>query len=323
MKTMTRALGVDTSNYATSLAVVSIDGKGVVCAKKRFLPVEEGKLGLRQSDAVFHHTAALPQLLGELQEEGALEGVGAVAVSQKPCPADESYMPCFLPGVSFASAFSAAKGVPLICTTHQQGHLAAALFGTGDSSLLRGRSLVFHFSGGTSELLLTEGYEILQVLGNSLDLYAGQAVDRLGVKLGFSFPAGEELSALASGCDEDIAPKVSVKGTNCHFSGLQNQCEQLLERQKSPAYVAKYCLTAIAKTAVCMASAAREQHQGLPLVCAGGVMASGVIREYMQGKMEKVYFVPPQLSSDNAVGVALIAAKEAGYGEYHFGFGAE
>ena len=55
-----RTLGIDTSNYATSLAVFDTNAGEVVCDCKRFLPVREGQLGLRQSDALFHHTAALP-----------------------------------------------------------------------------------------------------------------------------------------------------------------------------------------------------------------------------------------------------------------------
>ena len=46
-------LGIDTSNYATSLAVFDTAAREVVCAKKRFLPVKEGQLGLRQSVAVY------------------------------------------------------------------------------------------------------------------------------------------------------------------------------------------------------------------------------------------------------------------------------
>ena len=49
-------LGIDTSNYATSLAVFDTDAGEVVCDCKKFLPVKEGQLGLRQSDALFHHT---------------------------------------------------------------------------------------------------------------------------------------------------------------------------------------------------------------------------------------------------------------------------
>ena len=101
-------LGIDTSNYATSLAVFHTAGE-VVCAKKRFLPVKEGQLGLRQSDALFHHTTALPEMLEELGREFDLTRISAVGVSQKPRPVEGSYMPCFLAGVSAATAFAQAR----------------------------------------------------------------------------------------------------------------------------------------------------------------------------------------------------------------------
>lgn len=100
-------LGIDTSNYATSLAVFNTAGE-VVCAKKRFLPVKEGQLGLRQSDALFHHTVALPEMLAELGGEFDLTQISAVGVSEKPRPVEGSYMPCFLAGVSAAEAFALA-----------------------------------------------------------------------------------------------------------------------------------------------------------------------------------------------------------------------
>ena len=129
-------LGIDTSNYATSLAVFDTAGE-VVCAKKRFLPVKAGQLGLRQSDALFHHTVALPEMMQELAQEFDLTQIDAVGVSQKPRPVEGSYMPCFLAGVNAATAFAHAKGIPLVLTTHQQGHAAAALFPVWLHSALR------------------------------------------------------------------------------------------------------------------------------------------------------------------------------------------
>ena len=142
---MSYTLGIDTSNYATSLAVFDTAGE-VVCAKKRFLPVKEGQLGLRQSDALFHHTAALPGMLAVLGEEFDLTKIGAVGVSEKPRPVQGSYMPCFLAGVSAGQAFALGRGVPLVRTTHQQGHAAAALFAAGGEALFRQKVLLFHIS---------------------------------------------------------------------------------------------------------------------------------------------------------------------------------
>ena len=221
-------LGIDTSNYATSLAVFDTDAGEVVCDCKKFLPVKEGQLGLRQSDALFHHTAALPEMLAELSGKADLTKVAAVGVSAKPRPVEGSYMPCFLAGVSAATAFALAKGLPMVKLTHQQGHIAAALYATGDFTLFEREALVFHVSGGTTDLLLCHEAESITPLGTSSDLYAGQAVDRLGVKLGFPFPAGVYVSEQAALCTEKVRPKVSVKGLTCSLSGLENQCAKLL-----------------------------------------------------------------------------------------------
>lgn len=304
-------LGIDTSNYATSLAVFDTAGE-VVCTKKQFLPVKEGQLGLRQSDALFHHTAALPGMLQALGQEVDLTQIAAVGVSQKPRPVEGSYMPCFLAGVSAANAFALARGIPLVCTTHQQGHAAAALFAAQGERLFREKTLVFHISGGTTDLLLCDEVRSLTLLGTSSDLYAGQAVDRIGVRLGFAFPAGAEVSRLAAQCSEEIRPRSSVRGMQCSLSGLENQCSALLAAGKSPAYVCKYCLLCVADTVVKMTKAAQKEHPGLPVVCAGGVMSSEVIRDWVQRRLPQVFFVPGQYSSDNAIGVSILAAREAG-----------
>ena len=308
---MSYTLGIDTSNYATSLAVFDTAGE-VVCAKKRFLPVKNGQLGLRQSDALFHHTAALPELMAELAAEADLTQIAAVGVSQKPRPVEGSYMPCFLAGVSAAQAFALARGIPLIHTTHQQGHAAAALFAARGAELFGQKVLLFHVSGGTTDLLLCDQVRQIELLGTSSDLYAGQAVDRVGVKLGFAFPAGAMVSELAASCDEPVKPKSSVKGMECSLSGLENQCNALLAQGKSPAYVCKYCLLCIADTLVKMTRAAQALYPGLPVVCAGGVMSSVIIRDWVQRRLPGGMFVPAAYASDNAMGVSILAAREAG-----------
>lgn len=303
-------LGIDTSNYATSLAVFCTETKEVVCDKKQFLPVKENTLGLRQSEAVFHHTQALPVLMQQLDAEFPLCRVDAVGVSVKPRPQEGSYMPCFTVGYAAAQSFALARHIPCRQTTHQQGHIAAAVYSCGAVNLWESPFLLFHVSGGTTELLLCQKGQVLQTVGKSTDLYAGQAVDRIGVKLGFAFPAGVEVSRLAAQCKETIRPVVSVKGTDCSLSGLENRCNDLLKKGAAPEYAAKYCLEYIAYTAAAMIKNARQQYPSVPAVCAGGVMSSDIIRATVQKKLPEVYFAPPKFSSDNAIGVAILAADE-------------
>ena len=270
------------------------------------MPVRPGQLGLRQSEALFHHTQALPEMLRELAAQVDLTAIGAVGVSEKPRPVEGSYMPCFTAGISAAWAFAAGRGIPVHYTTHQQGHIAAAIFAAQRPQPV----LVFHISGGTTDLLLRRPDGSVETLGTSTDLYAGQAVDRIGVRLGFAFPAGEQVSRLAAECDEEIRPRATVRGLECSLSGLENQCARLLEQGKSPAYVCRYCLLCVGETVIRMTREALRLHPGLPVVCAGGVMSSPVIRDYVQRRLPDVCFVPGRFSSDNAIGVAVLAARE-------------
>lgn len=168
-------------------------------------------------------------------------------------------------------------------------------------------------SGGTTDLLLCHGADRVECIGTSTDLYAGQAVDRVGVRLGFAFPAGVQVSELAAQCTDPIRPKASVKGMQCSLSGLENQCNQLLAAGKSPAYVCRYCLLCVAETAYKMVIAALEEHPGLPVVFAGGVMRRDVIQQALSARLPAAHFVPGRFSSDNAIGVALLAAREAAH----------
>ena len=221
-------------------------------------------------------------------------------------------MPCFLAGVSAATAFALAKGLPMVKLTHQQGHIAAALYATGDLTLFEREALVFHVSGGTTDLLLCHEAESITPLGTSSDLYAGQAVDRLGVKLGFPFPAGVYVSEQAALCTEKVRPKVSVKGLTCSLSGLENQCTKLLAEGHDAPYVCKYCLLCVGETLVRMANNALAECPGLPVVFAGGVMSSDLIRTYVTNRVPNAHFVPGKFASDNAIGISILAARECG-----------
>ena len=299
------ALGLDTSNYTTSAAFF---GDGEMDSRGMILPVKEGEIGLRQSDAVFHHTRQLPEVLSMLGDK--ISGAKVIGVSERPRDAKDSYMPCFLAGVNAAASFAMAKDIPVVQTTHQQGHITAALYAAAGRELFSAPALVFHISGGTTDLLYCKSIHEIECIGTSSDLYAGQAVDRIGVKLGFEFPAGVMVSQLAAQCTEKITPKSSVNGTQCSLSGLENQCTALLAQGKSNEYVCKYCLLCIGQTVVRMTKAALQQYPGLPVVCAGGVMSSSIIADYVRARLPKVYFVPGKYSSDNAIGVSILAAED-------------
>ncbi|MGN1305167.1 MAG: peptidase M22 [Oscillospiraceae bacterium] len=302
-------LGLDTSNYTTSAALVSTDTMEAMQYKK-LLPVKEGELGLRQSDAVFHHTKQLPEMVSKLFENMQIMP-DAVGVSVRPRNIEGSYMPCFLCGEGLAESLGAVNKIPVHKTSHQIGHILAALFSSNKLDLLNERFIAFHVSGGTTDCLLVtpnkESVFDITEIGSSLDIKAGQAIDRAGLMLGLKFPCGKELEKLASESDKKYKPKPTLKNGDCCLSGLENKCRKMLEDGEKKEDIANYCLSFIFSTIYAMTEFALESCGNIPIVYAGGVMSDKLIRDKLLQKYN-AFFAEPDFSCDNAVGTAVFAA---------------
>lgn len=307
---MPEFLGLDTSNYTTSAAVYDSDTKKVK-HKRKLLPVKAGQAGLRQSDALFHHVKQLSEVsCGLISELRALKGIG---VSAFPRFAEGSYMPCFLAGKTAGELLGAMSGADLFYTSHQTGHIMAALYSCGNSELMNHEFLAFHVSGGTTECLYCQpdDEKIInaQLFSSSLDLKAGQAVDRVGLMLGLDFPCGAELEKLAEKSNSVFKIKPSMRGKDCSLSGLENMCKKMNENGAEACDTAKFCLSFIGETLLKMTDEAIKVLGNIPVVFAGGVMSDILIRDIIRKKYN-AYFAEPEYSCDNAVGTALIAAEK-------------
>ena len=304
-------LGIDTSNYTTSAALYNSQ-TGEITQQKKLLPVREGQLGLRQSDAVFHHTAQLHTLFEELVRGVDTKQIAAVGVSSRPRPVSGSYMPCFTVGQNTAKILSAALKIPLCEFSHQEGHISAVLYSAKKTELFNRDFLAFHVSGGTTEAVLAKGlgsgFE-LELVAQTLDLNAGQARDRVGLRLGLKFPCGPQLEQLALKNTEKLSARPTIKGCDCCLSGVENQCKKLISQGKSPEYVSAYCLEFIRKTLEKMTDALLEKHGELPLVYAGGVMSNSIIKNSFKEKYNAA-FAEPVFSSDNAAGIAYLCYRK-------------
>ncbi len=302
-------LGIDTSNYTTSAALYS-SADNYIRQQRRLLPVKDGTLGLRQSDAVFSHVNQLGGLVEQLFTDTPGPPLAAVGVSVRPRDAQGSYMPCFLVGELAAGCIAAAAGVPLHRFSHQAGHIMAALYGADKLELAEKPFLALHISGGTTDCMMVRPHKekVLEVepLSTSLDLKAGQAVDRVGGMLGLGFPAGPKLDQLARQSEARFSAKPAFKGDDCCLSGVQNLCSKLKAQGAPDADVAMLCIDYIGKAVDGMTRRALEKHPGLPVLYCGGVMSNTIIRRRMQQKYGG-HFAPPELSSDNGCGAALLA----------------
>ena len=309
-------LGVDTSNYTTSLSLYSTEGEVFVDLREPLL-VGDGEKGLRQSDAVFFHTKNLPVLFHRLRERLKEEklSIEAIGVSSFPRRVTGSYMPCFLAGEGLANSFGSALNVPVYAFSHQEGHIAAALYSAGRMDVLAGSFLALHASGGTTELVRVKGLSKdtaemdICLLSASLDIAAGQLIDRVGVMMGLSFPAGAEMDKLAERGKENTVRggvwKNALKPEGVNLSGFENQARRMLEEGIAKEDCARFIIETLG--GLLEALVKREQKNGEPLVLCGGVMENTRLRGQFF-KENNCIFAGKGFSCDNATGIAALAA---------------
>ncbi len=299
-------LGIDTSNYRSSCAVYNADTDTFTSFRK-LLPVRHGELGLRQSNAVFYHTQNLPSLLVQLLEP--VDAIKCASSSYAPRDCDGSYMPCFSVGVGYSRILAAAYNAKEFKFSHQAGHVAAALYSSGQTNLIGKEFIAFHVSGGTTDVLhikpSTKNIFEIDMLATSLDLKAGQAVDRVGIMLGTSFPAGVEIDELANQSEKKYKIKPYTKNGCCSFSGLENKCKQMHDNNEFPCNIAKYCIDYITEAVRIMTHHALSEVGNLPVIYAGGVMSNTIINKTISSDFGG-YFASPEFSGDNACGTAYL-----------------
>lgn len=306
-------LGIDTSCYTTSVAVT--EEGGIIADLRTALEVEKGGLGLRQSEALFRHIRNLPSLVEQAFAQSRQAGAGITAVSASfwPRRVKGSYMPVFSAGSATASSIASAIGVPLVQVSHQEGHIASC---APDAGLSPGDSfLVVHVSGGTTEVLKVLWQEArmeIALEAASLDISAGQMIDRIGIEMGLPFPAGPFLEKVAlSGCDA-CAFRIpsSFKEGQLSFSGPCEAAIRGLRGGAGKAEVARAALDCVTKSIIKAVKYASAKSGLATVLVVGGVASNARIRAGIQEALSyggiEALFGKSGLSTDNAVGVSYL-----------------
>lgn len=309
---MKYVLGIDTSCYTSSLACVSLEGE-VLLNKQVLLELADGTRGLQQSKAIFNHLKNLPSITSELKSTIDKPELVAVCSSVKPRPQKDSYMPVFVLSQSLGQVIANINNVPYYESTHQENHIMSGLYRLGGFKAKH--FLVVHLSGGTTELLdvrvHNHGFDI-DMIGSSLDLHAGQFVDRIGVSLGLPFPSGPHLEELANNELESYDIKYYVKDLNISFSGPETHIQRQIVKGLDSRKIARGVYISLIKTLGKWLINAVKKGYPRDVLLVGGVSSSRLIREGLRADSEikneglSLYFADPQLSKDNALGTALI-----------------
>lgn len=304
-------LGLDTSNYTTSCAVCDLNGT-ILTNYKLLLPVKEGERGLRQSDAVFAHIKNFQKLASMIKNDHKEYDIAAVGYSAYPRDIEGSYMPCFLVGESLSLMISALYNVEAYKFSHQKGHIQAAIYSS--NTCIDNDFIAFHVSGGTTEILnvnfIDDDYKI-NIIGGSDDLHIGQAIDRIGVKMGLSFPCGRHIEELALQNTKEIpSANICVKDFSCNISGLENLAVKLYKKTLDKPLVSAFVLDFVSKTLIKLTKNLRKEYKDAKIIYAGGVMSNSIVQKNIKNSFDNVYFATPEYSSDNAAGIAILSLKE-------------
>ena len=310
-------VGIDTSAYTTSLAVID-EKDNIVLDFRNILRVKKGQKGLRQQEAVFQHVKNLPILIEKMIGEIDISKIKTISCSNKPRNIEGSYMPVFVVGKGQAFVLSKVLGTRYKEFSHQEGHIGAGIL---HSNLKEYKKFIcLHISGGTTELLLVNNQEDkfkIDIIGGTLDLSIGQLIDRIGVEAGLSFPCGrrmDELSERGNILDFNIPLNIKDK-TWLNLSGMENFFKNLMKNNSyriEDIFVTLFYTMAYFIYKITINSCLKYKIDTVLLT--GGVSSNKIMREYLKTKLGKeniIAFFPKRgLCTDNGIGIAYIGKEK-------------
>lgn len=311
-------LGLETSCDETSVAL--LDNGRIVANKIYTQEVHAHYGGVVPEIASRAHIQKIDRLCYAVLKDNSLtcNDIGLCAVTDSPGLAG-----ALLVGISFAFGLHCSYKIPVTGVNHLEGHIASVML---ENDRLTFPFLALVVSGGHTAIYLVEDYGNYQCLGKTIDDAAGEAFDKIGKLLGFSYPAGRDIEerALLHTSEESISfpvARLSTKGYDFSFSGLKTAVKYFLA-DNEPSFIEEnkplICYSfqkAVINSLIKNISSAAIETGISRIALVGGVACNKSLRQALQAKFEDNAFFPsPSLCTDNA---AMIA--KAGYENYSRG----
>ena len=263
-----------------------------------------------------HQQNIIPVVDGAIRQAGIRkEDIDAVAFTRGP-----GLMGSLMVGVSFAKSFAQALGKPIIEVNHLQAHVLSHFINRGEP-MPQFPFICLLVSGGHTQILLLHSHFDMEVLGQTIDDAAGEAIDKAAKIMDLGYPGGPIIDRLAKEGNPDAFQFATphIAGYDYSFSGIKTSFLYFLRDRlkEDPDFIehhkADLCAS-IQKTIVGFllkkaerAALDRGVHQ---IAIAGGVSANSLLRSELQRICDKhrwQAFIPPfQFCTDNAamVGIA-------------------
>ena len=310
-------LGIESSCDDTSAAVIK-DGyllSNVVSSQA----VHEAYGGVVPELASRAHQQNIVPVVHEALKRAGVtkEELSAVAFTRGP-----GLMGSLLVGVSFAKGFARSLNIPMIDVNHLTGHVLAHFFkAEGEEE----RQPVYPFlcllvSGGNSQIILVKAYNDMEILGQTIDDAAGEAIDKCSKVMGLGYPGGPIIDRLARQGNPKAYTfsKPHISGLDYSFSGLKTSFLYSLRdwMKEDPDFIEhhKNDLAASLEATVVdilmdKLRKAAKQYKINEVAVAGGVSANNGLRNAFREHAEKYgwkIFIPKfSYTTDNAAMIAI------------------
>lgn len=265
-----------------------------------------------------HQQNIVPVVDQALKQAGVTkEELSAIAVTLGP-----GLMGSLLVGVSFAKGLAISLGIPFIEANHLQGHILAHFIRTKDDThpLPPYPFLCLLVSGGNSQIVKVNAYNDLEILGQTIDDAAGEAMDKCSKVMGFGYPGGPIIDKLARQGNPKAYTfsKPHIEGLNYSFSGLKTSFLYFLRDalKTDPAFIEHHkedLAASLERTIVEILMKKLDiavKQTGIKHVAlSGGVSANTGLRNAFKERAEKKgwdIFIPKfSYTTDNAAMIAI------------------
>ena len=266
-----------------------------------------------------HQQNVVPVVHAALKQAGITkEQLSAIAFTRGP-----GLMGSLLVGVSFAKGFARSLGIPLIDVNHLQGHVMAHFIkskdGEGNNPPLPFLCLLV--SGGNSQIVKVNAYNDIEVLGQTIDDAAGEAIDKCSKVMGLGYPGGPIIDKLARQ-GNPMAYKFAepqIPDLNYSFSGLKTSFLYTLKDyvakdsdfvEKNKADIAASLEHTIVNILMKKLKKAVKQTGIKHVAVAGGVSANTGLRNAFHDYAKRfgwtIYIPPFGYTTDNAAMIGVV-----------------
>ncbi len=299
-------LGLEGTAHTAGIAVVK--GKNILINKTAtYYPVSGG---IHPREASQFLAKRFPELLKEIISEINFkpDNIDAIAFSQGP-----GLGPCLRVTATVARALSLILKKPLIGVNHCIAHIELGRMITPAID-----PLVLYVSGGNTQLIafLNRKY---RVLGETLDIAIGNALDTLGRKIGLSHPGGPHIEKKALLGTKLLELPYTIKGMSFSFSGVLTAAQKLFPEYQIPDICysfQEYTFSVLAEATERALSCTKKNS----LLLTGGVAANMRLQDIIRGVAEEqnsdFFVVPKTLAGDNGAMIAFTGFNMFQQGEF-------